>query len=227
MALARRLADPHEEVGTLAKLADLLTRQGDFPAAIGYAREGLALAEQVGNPAYGAWNQRALGYALAELGQNDEGLAHLEAAARSFTAHAWRAMLAGTLLRQGLIQPMTGRPERAVAALESVVALSRETRETYEEAYALAVLGEARLALGDLAAGGRDLDTAAAALPQVGLPWHRGGILVHLAAGRLRQGEVEAALAAAAGAVALAEAEDLRELRAQGFRIREQALRGK
>ena len=222
LALARRLIDPNEEVGTLAKLADLLTRQGDFPAAVGYAREGLALAEQVGNPAYGAWNQRALGYALAGLGQNDEGLAHLEAAARTFTAHAWRAMLAGTLLRLGLIQQTTGRPERAVAALESVVALSQETRETYEEAYALAVLGKARFALGDLAAGNRDLDAAAAVLPQVGLPWHRGGILVHLAAGRLQQGEVKAALAAADEALALAEAEDLRELRTQGLRIREQ-----
>ena len=219
LTLVRRLADPHEEVGTLAKLADLLTRQGDFPAAIGYAREGLALAEQVGNPAYGAWNQRGLGYALAALGQNDEGLAHLEAAARTFTAHAWRAMLAGTLLRQGLIQQMTGRSEQAITALESVVALSRETREVHEEAYALAVLGEARLALGDPTAGGRDLDTAAAALPRVGLPWHRGGILAHLAAGRLQQGDVEAALAAADEALELAGAEDLRDLRAQGFRI--------
>ena len=96
----RRLGDPHEEVGTLAKLADLLTRQGDFPAAIGYARQGLALAEQVDNPAYGAWNQRALGQALAALGRR-RGLAHLEAAARTFTAHGWRAMLAGTLLRRG------------------------------------------------------------------------------------------------------------------------------
>ncbi len=73
LALVRRLADPHEEVGTLAKLADLLTRQGDFPVAIGYAREGMALAEQVGSPTYGAWNQRALGHALAALGQTAEG----------------------------------------------------------------------------------------------------------------------------------------------------------
>jgi tetratricopeptide (TPR) repeat protein len=134
-------------------------------------------------------------------------------------------MLAGTLLRQGTILQTAGRSEQAVAALESVAALSRETREIYEEAYALAVLGEARLALGDSAAGGRDLESAAAALPRVGLPWHRGGILVHLAAGRLLQGEVEAALAAATEAVALAEAEDLREVRAQGLRIREQALK--
>ena len=164
---------------------------------------------------------------MAGLGQIDEGLAHLEAAARTFTAHAWRAMLAGTLLRQGLIQQTTGRPERAVATLESVVALSRETRETYEEAYALAVLGEARFALGDLAAGSRALDAAAAALPQVGLPWHRGGILLHLAAGRLQQGEVEAALAAADEALELAGAEDLHEVRVQGLRIQVQALRGK
>ena len=126
-------------------------------------------------------------------------------------------MLAGTLLRQGLIHQMAGDHEQAIAALEKVVALSRETREVYEEAYALAVLGEARLVLGDAAAGGRDLDAAAAALPQVGLPWHRGGILVHLAAGRLALGDVAGALAAADEAIALAEAEDLREVRAQSL----------
>jgi predicted ATPase/DNA-binding SARP family transcriptional activator len=224
LALVRRLADPHEEAGTLAKLADLLTRQGDFQAAIGYACEGIALAEQVGNPAYSAWNQRALGQALAALGEIDQGQVHLEAAGRTFAAHGWRAMLAGTLLRQGLIHQAAGRPERAIAPLESVVALSRETCEIYEEAYALALLGEARLMLGDPAAGGRDLDAATAALPRVGLPWHRAGILAHLAAGRLRQGKTSAALAAADEAVALAECEDLREARAQALQIREWVL---
>lgn len=225
LTLVRRLADPHEEVGTLAKLADLLTRQGDFPAAAHYGREGLALAEQVGNPTYGAWNQRALGYALAALGEIDQGLAHLEAAARTFAAHDWRAMLAGTLLREGLIQQAAGSPERAAPALARVLALSQETAEIYEEAYARAVLGEVRLTLGDSAAGACDLDAAAIALPRVSLPWHRGGILVHLAAGRLRLGDVAAALAAATEAVALAEAEDLCKVRAQGLRIKKQALR--
>lgn len=225
LALVRRLADPHEEVGTLAKLADLLARQGDFPATAHYGREGLALAEQVGNPAYGAWNQRSLGYALAALGEIDQGLVHMEAAGRTFAAHGWRAMLAGTLLREGLIRQMRGRPEQAVAPLDSVVVLSRETGEIYEEAYALAVLGEARLMLGHLAAGGCDLDAAAAALPRVGLPWHRGGILVHLAAGHLQQGDLAAALAATEEAFALAEAEDLREVRAQAHRVRERILK--
>lgn len=224
MALVRRLGDPHEEVGTLAKLADLLTRQGDFQAAIGYAREGMALAEQVGNPAYGAWNQRGLGYAAAGLGRAEEGLAHLEAAARTFAEHGWRAMQAGTLLRQGLIQQRSARPERAVAVLESVVTLSRETHEIYEEALALAVLGDAHLALGDPARGARDLGAAAAALPRIGLPWHRGEILVHLAAGRLRQGEVDVALAAANAALALAESEDLHEVLAEALQIREQGM---
>ena len=73
LALVRRLGDRREEVGTLAKLADLLARQGDFPAAMEYACQGLALAEQVDSPAYGAWNRRALGQALAALGQTGRG----------------------------------------------------------------------------------------------------------------------------------------------------------
>ncbi len=220
LALVRRLQDAHEEVGTLAKLADLLARQGDFRAAAHHSREGLALAEQVGNPTYGAWNQRALGYALAALGEMDQGLAHLEAASRTFAAHGWRAMLAGTLLRQGLIQQAADNPERAAPALERVLALSQETAEIYEEAYARAVLGVVRLMSGDPVAGGRNLDAAAAALPRVGLPWHRGGILVRLADGRLRQGDITAAVAAADEALALAEVEDLHEVRAQASRLR-------
>jgi len=227
LMLVRRLADPQEEVGTLAKLADLLTRQGDFPAAEGYAREGLALAEQVGNPAYGAWNRRALGQTLVGLGRVDEGLAHLGQAVETFTAHAWCAMLAGTLLRQGLALGAAGQWARAIPVLEQVAALSGETYEVYEQAYALAAIGEARLVLGEREAGCRNQSAAAALLPQVGLPWHRGGILVHLAAGSLLQGEVASALTSAGEAVVLAEAEDLREVRAQGLKIQERALREK
>jgi tetratricopeptide (TPR) repeat protein len=141
LALVRRLGDRREEVGTLAKLADLLARQGDFPAAMEHACQGVALAGQVDSPAYGAWNRRALGQALAALGQRDEGLAHLREAARTFEALGWQAMLAGTLLRLGLAQQRTGDWVGATASLERVLALSRETHEVYEAAYALAALG--------------------------------------------------------------------------------------
>ena len=47
--------------------------------------------------------------------------------------------------------------------------------------------------------------------------------MLHVAAGRLALGEVEAALADAEGAIRLAEEEDLREVRAQGLRLRAQA----
>lgn len=223
LALVRSLNDPQQEVGTLAKLADLLARQGDFPAAARYAREGLALAEMMGNPTYGAWNRRALGQALAAMGHLDQGLAQLTLAVETFSAHAWRAMLAGALLRQGLVLHMAGERARAIAVLERVVALSRETCEIYEEGYALAALGEARLARGEVEAGAQDLAGAAAKLPDIGLPWHRGGILVHLAAGGQLQGEA-AALAAVEEAIALAEAEDLRGVLAQALSVRQQIL---
>ena len=223
LVLVRRLGDRAEEVGTLAKLADLLTRQGDFPAAMACARQGWSLAEQVDSPAYGAWNRRALGQALAALGQKEEGVAHLHDAAQTFEALAWRAMLAGTLLRLALARQSAGDGEGAMASLERVVALSRETHEVYEAAYALAVLGELRLAQGEVGTGRQALEEAAALAPQIGLPWHRGGTLLHVAAGRLALGEVEAALADAEGAIRLAEEEDLREVRAQGLRLRAQA----
>jgi len=68
------------------------------------------------------------------------------------------------------------------------------------------------------------LAEAAELLPQVGLPWHRGGTLTQLAAGRLLLGEAEVSLAAADEAMRLAGEEDLREARAQGLWLRGRAL---
>jgi DNA-binding SARP family transcriptional activator/energy-coupling factor transporter ATP-binding protein EcfA2 len=223
LALVRRLGDRHEEVGTLAKLADLLARQGDFPAVVEYACQGLTLAEQVDSTAYGAWNRRAWGQALAALGQIEEGIAHLRGAAQTFETLTWRTMLAGSLLRLGLALRLAGDWAGATAALERVLALSQETHEVYEAAYALAALGELRLAQGETEAGSRALVEAAALAPQVGLPWHRGGALLHIAGGWLTLGQFEAALPAAQEAICLAEEEDLREVRARGLRLRSQA----
>jgi tetratricopeptide (TPR) repeat protein len=223
LALVRRLGDRQEEVGTLAKLADLLARQGDFAAVLAHACEGLTLAGQVDSLAYGAWNERALGQALAALGEWDDSVVHLRDAVQTFETLAWRTMLAGTLLRLGLAQQLAGDWDGATTALERVLALSRETHEVYEAAYALAVLGELRLAQGQREAGSQALAEAAALAPQIGLPWHRGGTLLHVAAGRLLLGQSEAALAAAEEAICLAEEEDLREVRARGLRLRDQA----
>jgi len=132
-------------------------------------------------------------------------------------------MLAGTLLRLGLALQAAGEAPEAAAALERVLAISRETHEVYESAYALAALGELHLAHGEREAGSRALAEAAALAPRIGLPWHRAGTLVQIAAGRLLLGEAEAALAAAEEAIQVAEEEDLREMRAQGLRLRERA----
>ena len=223
LTLVRRLGDRREEVGTLAKLADLLARQGDFPAAMEYARQGLTLAEQVDSPTYGAWNRRALGQALVALGQMEEGVAHLREAAQTFEMLAWRTMQAGSLLRLGLALQLAGDGAAATEALEQVLVLSRETHEVYESAYALAALGELRLADGEKEASSQALAEAAALSPQIGLPWHQGGTLLHIAAGRLLLGQVEAALSATEEAIRLAEAEDLREVRARGLQLRAQA----
>jgi DNA-binding SARP family transcriptional activator len=223
LALIRRLGDRREQVGTLAKLADLLVRQGDFPAAIEYAGQGMALAAQVDSPAYSAWNRRALGQALVALGQREQGIAHLRGAAQTFEALAWRTMLVGTLLRMGLALQLGGDPAGAVAALERVLALSQETHEVYESAYALAALGELRLAQGEREAGIQALAKAAALAPRIGLPWHQAGTLLHIAGGHLLLGQFEAALAAAKEASCLAEEEDLREVRIHALRLHEQA----
>jgi tetratricopeptide (TPR) repeat protein len=223
LALIRRLGDRREEVGTLAKLADLQARLGEFPAAIECARQGMALAEKVDSPAYGAWNRRALGQALAALGNEAEGIAHLQGAVQTFEELTWRTMLAGSQLRLGLALQLAGDCSRAAAALERVLDLSRETHEIYESAYALAVLGELRLAQGEREAGSQALAEAASLAPQVGLPWHRGGMLLHIAAGRLLLGHFEAGLADVEEAIRLTEEEGLAGLRVQGLWLRGRA----
>jgi DNA-binding SARP family transcriptional activator len=228
LALARHLGDRREEVGTLAKLADLLVRQGDLPAALECACQGMALAEEIDCPAYGAWNRRALGEAMTGLGRRSEGVAHLSEAAQAFETLTWQAMLAGTLLRLGLALHAAGDAAGAAASLERVLAISRETHEVYESAYALAALGRLHLAQGDRETGCRALAEATALAPRIGLPWHRAGTLLHVAAARLLLGEADAALAAADEALQVAEEEDLREMLVQGLRLRGQAagLRG-
>lgn len=256
LALVQRLADPREEAGTLAKLSDLLVRQGDFTAAVAYAEAGLNLAQQVDSPPYAAWNRRALGQALVALGSAEDGIAHIVSAAATFESHAWRAMLNGTLLRLGLalsnldgldfgnldgsvlsyveepvlscVEGVTPRSsvdeKRAVEALERVLVLSHETREPWEAAYALAILGRIRLQGGDGATGRQALEEAASLAPRIGLPWHRGGTLAQVATGRLIAGEINAALVAADEVVHLAEAEHLREPQAHGLLLRAKAL---
>jgi tetratricopeptide (TPR) repeat protein len=222
--LVRQLGHRQEEVGTLAKLSDLLARQGDLAAAVACARQGLDLARQLDSPAYGAWNQRSLGQALVSQGDTAQGLTCLQQSAQTFEAHAWRAMLAGTLLRQGLALQVAGDGERAMVILERVVALSQETRELYESAYALAALGELRCVAGQVRSGADALEQAFALTTQVGLPWHRAGTLVHLASGWLLLDQAELAVAAAEEAVHLAEEEDLRELWAHALWLRGRAL---
>ena len=164
-----------------------------------------------------------MGQALVALGQHDEGVAHLRDAALTFETLAWRTMLAGSLLRLGLALQLASDDVEAISALARVPVLSQETHEVYEAAYALAALGEMRLVQGERQAGSQALAEATALAPQIGLPWHRGGTLLHIAAGHLLLGQVEAARAAADEAIRLAEEEDLREVRARGLRLRVQA----
>lgn len=225
LALVRDVGDLHEEVGTLAKLADVLVRQGDFVAAARHAGQGMVLASQAHSPPYRAWNQRALGQAMAALGQAADGLRHLGEAAATLEEHGWQAMLTGTLLRRGLALLAVGDRERAAPVLERVVQLTEETREPYEAAYALAALGALHLQRKDLSVGRKLLAEASAVAQQVGLPWHRGGTWNQVATGWLLAGEAEAALAAANLALQVVEKEDLREVRAHALGLRGLALK--
>jgi DNA-binding SARP family transcriptional activator len=222
--LVRQLGDRREEVGTLAKLADLLARQGDLAAAIEYGERGVALAAEADSPTYGAWSRRALGQALVARGRVEKGVAHLMEAVQQFEHYAWRAMLAGTSLRLGLGLLAAGDADEAAAAFEQVLALGRETGEIYESAVAVAVLGEVRMRQGDQAASRAALAEADTLVPRIGLPWHQAGAWVHLAAGRLLLGEAEAALTAAEAGIAVAAEEDLRAVGAHGQCLRGQAL---
>ncbi len=220
LLLVRQLGDTQEEVGTLAKLADLLARQGDFEAARDAAAQGWELAQRVDSPAYGAWNRRALGQAWLGLGDPETGLAHLRGAAQTFEALNWQAMLAGTLLRLGAALFRAGQTAEARAVLECVLHLSQATHETYESAYALAILAELQLTTGERQAGNQALEEATALIQHVGLPWHRAQTLLHLAIGRLQLGEIAVAQAHIHTALELAEAEDLRDVRAAALRLR-------
>jgi len=133
-------------------------------------------------------------------------------------------MLAGSLLRLGMALHDAGETTETRAILERVLHLGQKTHEVYESACALAVLAELLLSAGEREAGRQALEEAAALVPQVGLPWHRAQTLLHLAAGWLELGEVAAARNHIEATLELAEAEDLRAVRAAALRFREKNL---
>ncbi len=72
--------------------------------------------------------------------------------------------------------------------------------------------------------GRQALEKAAELVPLVGLPWHRGGTLIQMAASRLLLNEPHAALALTDEVIRLAQAENLCEVEARGLWLHGQAL---
>lgn len=179
-ALLRRYSEPDVACAALTELAPILRRVGDVRSetlvllslgAIHHerrrflaARQALGQALDVGREAE---DQRLTSLILTSLGaaegslQNAEGARrHLEAALElhhRLGARRSEGITAGNLAE---ILLRTGRPTEAMPLLQRAVHLLRAVGDAATTCQFLAALGEARVRLGDVDGGWRDLDAA-------------------------------------------------------------------
>jgi tetratricopeptide (TPR) repeat protein len=107
LALARQEAHPFSEAMALTLATQLFLLRGEIPAARTRAEEGIALAATHGFPFWETWGIILHGWALAQLGQGEEGSAQIQQALEVYPAVeflTWHlALLAEASVRAGRI----------------------------------------------------------------------------------------------------------------------------
>lgn len=125
---------------------------GRYEDAERVARRGLEVAESMAIRNVAATARQNLGQALAHLGRLDEGLALEEASCEEFRAAGNRRMECASRFFVAMIRGMRGDVARAVDDARAAVAIARQPPALAAmEAHALALLGRAELARGDVA----------------------------------------------------------------------------
>jgi TOMM system kinase/cyclase fusion protein len=150
LTLARALAHPQSSASAAAHVAMFHSLRREWQAARELAEAGMALAHGQEFPLWGAWGTILAGWARAEQGQREAGLAQM-----CQGLAAWRAT--GTeLIRPyflGLLAEVYGKGGQAAAglgALDEALALVQQHQETFCEAELYRLRGEL---LWSLAAG--------------------------------------------------------------------------
>ncbi len=165
-ALFAEVGDLRNALAQRGNIVNGLLEVGDYEAAVAEGGRLMAEAERLGLRNVTALARQNVGYALVQSGQVEEGIAMLRQARADFAAQGHRRMeggchiyLASAARKAGDLRAAEGEARAAIEVLDSTPPL---------RAYALALLGTARLDAGDVAGGSVAADEAVAIFEQLG-----------------------------------------------------------
>ncbi|WP_454743014.1 adenylate/guanylate cyclase domain-containing protein [Cupriavidus necator] len=153
LALARKTSDPFGLALSLIFAAELHQYRREVQLAREYADAAIALSSDQGFPLYLAWGTILRGWALAEQGSHEEGIAqiHQGLSAREATGAALgRPTLLGLLANA---YGKAGQAEAGLRVLSEALALVKNTGERFAEPILLRLKGELILMLSGDEAG--------------------------------------------------------------------------
>ncbi|MGH2616151.1 MAG: ATP-binding protein, partial [Thermomicrobiales bacterium] len=142
-------ASPDVRVKALAGIAPLAMEQEDYPRAVTYATESLAISRASGDRAGMARALRALAMAAHDQGHYAEAVPLFEESLACYEAVGDDSGIANILDNLGRVACFAGDHDRAAAFLARALDLSRAGNDTYQIASALSVLGELARRQGD------------------------------------------------------------------------------
>jgi predicted ATPase/DNA-binding winged helix-turn-helix (wHTH) protein len=145
LALARELSHPFSLVGALSLLAGTYRLRGEAAEAQKWAEEALTLARQHGFDLFLALGTILHGWALAEQGQAEDGLAELQNGLSAWQATGAELGLPYYLALLAEAYQKFGHFEKGLTALTEALATTRRTGERWWEAELYRLKGELTL----------------------------------------------------------------------------------
>ncbi|WP_042885361.1 adenylate/guanylate cyclase domain-containing protein [Cupriavidus necator] len=153
LALAREASDPFGLALSLIFAAELHQYRREVQLAREYADAAIALSSDQGFPLYLGWGTILRGWALAEQGSHEEGIAQIH---QGLSAHQATGAALGRPTLLGLLANAYGKAGQAKAGLRvlsEALALVKNTGERFAEPILLRLKGELILMLSDGEAG--------------------------------------------------------------------------
>lgn len=142
LELARAAGDPFGLALSLIFAAELYQRRDEVQKSMAYAEAAIAVSTERGFPLYEAWGTVLRGWALARLGNQEEGIAQMRMGLR---AHRATKSALGRPSLVGLLADAyarTGKFEIALRVLGHALALAERTGERFDEPALLRLKGE-------------------------------------------------------------------------------------
>lgn len=222
LALAERLDDPGKRAEALRRSARYLYDQGEAEAALGLARQAVALALPAA-PEQAPHALAMAGQCLLRLGRHAEARRESTEALALARAQADKHTEGVVLNDLGMLAVDQGDPAAALPLYQQALALHRESGNRASEGGTLSNLGYTALTLGDYVAAGSQFSQARALFAQIGHRQNEAITLINLGIALLHQAQPELALSHATQASGLLHSAGDRWAQGAALRLQGQA----